>query len=95
MPLVDVTGRPTRTRRLRPMGFLKRLLGGNEPVEPLPEVDPAEAEAAEQAHELDVLRAEQAGFDELTERQLRYAQYAWEPPAQGGDRRAEDGDVSS
>ena len=77
------------------MGFLKRLLGGDEAVEPLPDVDPAEAEAAERAHELDVLRTEQAGFDELTERQLRYAKYAWEPPAQGGERRAEDSDSSS
>ncbi len=76
------------------MGFLKRLLGGREQVEPVPDIDPAAVEEAERAHELDVLRAEQARFDELTERQLRYAKYAWQPPAQGGDRRAEDRDAS-
>ena len=73
------------------MGFLKRLLGG-ERSEPAPVDDPevADAEAPEQDRALELLRAEQAGFDELTDRQLRYAQYAWVPPAQGGDRRAED-----
>lgn len=80
------------------MGFFKRLLGG-EPAEPAGDddaagVDAATVEAAEREHELDVLRAEQASFDELTERQLRFAQYAWQPPAQGGDRRADDSDAS-
>ena len=80
------------------MGFLKRLLG-TEPAEPAGDddatgVDAATVAAAEHEHELDVLRAEQASFDELTERQLRYAKYAWQPPAQGGDRRADDRDAS-
>jgi hypothetical protein len=31
-------------------------------------------------------------LDDLARRQLRYADYAWEPPAQGGERRADDTD---
>jgi hypothetical protein len=75
------------------MGFLKRLLGGT--TSALPEsapFNPATAEAEEREHELDVLRSEQERLDDLAQRQLRYAQYAWEPPRQGGDRRADDGD---
>jgi hypothetical protein len=41
-----------------------------------------------------VLRGEQERLDDLAQRQLRYAQYAWQPPAQGGERRADDGDRS-
>ncbi len=54
--------------------------------------DAAEVEAEERAHELDVLRTEQERLDDLAQRQLRYADYAWQPPAQGGERRADDGD---
>jgi len=75
------------------MGFLRRLLGGgSEPSnEPEPEpLDPAELQADEREHELDLLRGEEQRLDELTQRQLRYAQYAWQPPAQGGERRADD-----
>ena len=57
-------------------------------------VDAAELEADEREHELDVLRAEQERLDDLAQRQLRYASYAWQPPAQGGERRADDGDRS-
>jgi hypothetical protein len=32
-------------------------------------------------------------MDELTLRQLRYAQYAWTPPPEGGEQRAEDKDA--
>jgi hypothetical protein len=76
------------------MGFLRRLLGGDSdpkagPAEPF---DAAAAEADERQHELEVLREEQDRLDPLAQRQLRYAQYAWEPPAQGGERRADDGD---
>jgi hypothetical protein len=75
------------------MGFLKRLLGGGDgETSARAPVDPAEAEAAERQHELEVLRDEQERMDELTRRQLRYAQYAWTPPAQGGERRADDAD---
>ena len=80
------------------MGFLRRLLGGNEPATTGPTsapANPAELEAAEREHELEVLRAEQERLDELTQRQLRYEKYAWQPPAQGGERRAEDNDPGS
>ena len=80
------------------MGFLRRLLGGNEAQADAPEAtspDPAELEAAEREHELEVLRAEQERLDELTQRQLRYEKYAWQPPAQGGERRAEDNDAGT
>jgi hypothetical protein len=56
--------------------------------------DAAELEADERSHELEILRDEQARLDDLAQRQLRYARYAWQPPAQGGTRRADDGDAS-
>ena len=77
------------------MGFLRRLLRTDRsaPAEEAPQaVDPATAEAEEAARELELLREEQERLDELTRRQLRYAAYAWEPPAQGGERRADDAD---
>ncbi len=74
------------------MGFLKRLLGGGEPEPAAAPVDPAQADADERAYELELARAEQDRLDELQQRQLRYAEYAWEPPAQGGERRADDAD---
>jgi hypothetical protein len=77
------------------MGFLRRLLGGGEAPRDEHEaasIDPAELDAAEREHELEMLRADQERLDELTQRQLRYAKYAWEPPAQGGEKRAEDND---
>jgi hypothetical protein len=79
------------------MGFLRRLLGGGgEPEAPdAAPVDPVEIESSEQEHELNVLRGEQERLDELTQRQLRYAKYAWQPPAQGGERRAEDNDETA
>jgi hypothetical protein len=76
------------------MGFLRRLLGdGDTPA--VPEAapsDPAELDAAEREHELDILKADQERLDELAQRQLKYARYAWQPPAQGGERRADDAD---
>ena len=85
------------------MGFLKRLLGGGDrpsdvaaaEAAPWAPVSPSELEAEERAHELEMLRAEQERLDELTQRQLRYEKYAWQPPAQGGERRAEDNDPGS
>ncbi len=44
----------------------------------------------ERAHELDVLRADEARLDDLQRRQLKYADRAWTPPPQGGPRRAGD-----
>lgn len=76
------------------MSFLKRLLGGPAD-EPEATRDPAEVDADERAHELELLRAEQSRLDELRQRQLRYADRAWTPPAQGGERRADDGDRQS
>jgi hypothetical protein len=75
------------------LGFLRRLLGSDAPsgaTETTPS-NSDDADAEEREHELDVLRSEQEGLDELAQRQLRYAQYAWHPPAQGGERRADDG----
>ena len=75
------------------MGFLRRLLGGGQTRQPAPpEVDSTAIDAEEQQHELDVLRGEQERLDDLAQRQLRYADYAWQPPRQGGERRADDGD---
>jgi hypothetical protein len=85
------------------MGFLRRFLGGDggsaasadggagpddETAEP---VDPNEEE---RAHELELARFEQARTDDLIRRQQRYADRSWTPPAQGGERRAEDSDAS-
>jgi hypothetical protein len=76
------------------MGFLRRLLGGDRPrngeqTEPSPPLDDAQIDAAEKAYELELLRADQDRMSDLTRRQLRYADYAWTPPAQGGERRAD------
>ncbi len=81
------------------MAFLRRLLGGNDGSHSseATQVDPAASDAADgeheldsdREHELDLLRAEQERLDELTQRQLRYAHHAWQPPAQGGERRAD------
>jgi hypothetical protein len=83
------------------MGFLKRLFGGGSGSERSVSGDPAEsaavdaldADAAERAYELEIARAEQDRLDDLKQRQLRYADYAWQPPAQGGERRADDGEA--
>jgi hypothetical protein len=74
---------------------LRRLFGGAERPARQEEA-PADAStiaADERAYELDLLRSEQDRLDELAQRQLRYADYAWEPPRQGGERRAEDADT--
>ena len=84
------------------MGFLKRLFGGSsaavppdEPPEPAaPPATPAELDAEERAHELELARGEQDRLSDLQQRQLKYAEYAWEPPAQGGTRRADDEDAA-
>ena len=81
------------------MGFLRRLLGGErsgagntpEAGTTVP-VDAQDLDAAEKAYELDLLREDQARMSDLVQRQLRYAEYAWTPPTQGGERRADDAD---
>ena len=83
------------------MGFLRRLLGGDAggaedatPVaEPAPAAQhPVSADDEERARDLEILREDQERLDDLARRQLRYAEYAWQPPAQGGERRADDMD---
>jgi hypothetical protein len=80
------------------MGFLRRWLDGTDRDASLPNdegdapgpADAAEPDALERDHEREMARAEQERLDELQQRQLRYASYAWQPPAQGGERRADD-----
>jgi hypothetical protein len=78
------------------VSFLRRLLGGDpkEPDEPAPSA--ADLVAEEQARDRELLRADAARLDdELIQRQMRYADRAWTPPAQGSDRRADDADSES
>jgi hypothetical protein len=82
------------------MGFLRRILGGGGGAEAQDErsADPpgqAQLDAEERARDLDLLREEQARMTELTRRQLRYADHAWRPPDQGGERRSGDEDDPS
>jgi hypothetical protein len=76
------------------VSFLRRLFGGGseegEAAPDAPPVSQAELEAEEQARDRELLRDEAARMDELRQRQLRYADRAWTPPAQGGERRADD-----
>lgn len=83
------------------MSFLRRLFGvpATEPEADTGQASttetPAELDAAERQREVELLRSDHERLDELQQRQLRYASYAWQPPAQGGDIRAEDGDAPS
>ncbi len=75
------------------MSFLKRLFGGDgaAPTGAPAPLDPAALQDAENARDRDLLREEaQRLDDELIQRQLRYADRSWTPPAQGGTRRADD-----
>jgi hypothetical protein len=79
------------------VGFLRRILGGGEAAdapdatdEPLSNADQAELDAEERARDLELLREEQERMSDLTRRQLRYADHAWRPPDQGGERRSGD-----
>jgi hypothetical protein len=80
------------------MSFLRRLFERKDPGPPAGEdldaddaaAAPADLDDTERVHELEVLRGEQERLSELQQRQLRYADHAWEPPAQGGERRADD-----
>jgi hypothetical protein len=81
------------------MSFLKRFLGGggsgsDDPTNSDP-VNSADIDASERAYDLELARAEQDRLDELSQRQLRYAAYAWQPPRQGGERRADDDEAKS
>ena len=71
------------------MGFLRRLFrgggsaGDESAADPDGSSEPAsiDPDAEERQHELDLLRSEAERLDELTQRQLRYAQYSWKPPS--------------
>ena len=73
------------------MGFLKRIFGtgSGDPTTSGP-AEPIDVDAAERAYDLELARFDQDRLDELSRRQLRYADYAWQPPKQGGERRADD-----
>jgi hypothetical protein len=76
------------------MSFLKRLFGGDPGSSPAPAavpLDPAAALDEENARDRELLREDARRLDDdLIQRQLRYADRAWTPPAQGGTRRADD-----
>jgi len=83
------------------MGFLRRLLGGGSDPASADDADrderpspptAAEIDSEERAHELELLREEQARLGDLVLRQQRYADRSWVPPKQGGERRADDVD---
>ena len=77
------------------MSFLRRVLGGGSgrkagTPDKAAEFDAApEIDDAERDRQLAREEAERTS-DELISRQLRYADRAWTPPAQGGTRRADD-----
>ena len=74
------------------MSFLRRLLGRGpgDPSTTSDAVQPGLPAPSEEERDRALLREEAARLDELQQRQLRYAEYAWRPPAQGGVRRADD-----
>ncbi len=79
------------------MERLRRWFGGgserpDEEAPAAPAPAPETEDADDRAYERALLDEEQARLDELTRRQLRYAEHAWQPPAQGGEQRADDAD---
>ncbi|MEW6224592.1 MAG: hypothetical protein AB1627_08165 [Chloroflexota bacterium] len=66
--------------------------GGREPASTEPTTAPSAGLSTvddEAARDRDLLRAEAERLDDdLLQRQLRYADRAWTPPRQGGERRA-------
>jgi hypothetical protein len=84
------------------VSFLRRILGGGDkPADERPAGDPASASASasaavdsEATRERELLLEEARRLDDdLIQRQMRYADRAWTPPAQGGTRRADDEDT--
>jgi hypothetical protein len=82
------------------VGFLRRLFGAGEPPaatdgdgagEGAPQTA-VDLDAEERARELELARFDQERLDDLVRRQQRYADRSWTPPAQGGERRADDAD---
>ena len=85
------------------MGFLRKVLGGSPGTKPHPAPGPSGGPSAaadtgsmgddEAARDRELLRAEAVRLsDDLIVRQMRYADRSWTPPAQGGPRRADDGE---
>lgn len=76
------------------MSFLRRLFGGGADGSRGPDdasVDPADTADEDAEHERALLLEESRRLsDDLLARQLRYADRSWTPPAQGGERRADD-----
>ena len=75
------------------MSIIGRLFGGSRggagATDASPPPTPAEEQAAEQAYERELMRAEAERLSsDLLQRQLRYADRSWTPPAQGGEERA-------
>ena len=84
------------------MGFLRRILGGGGHGEgpdvkatATPPTDAATIDEEERARELELARFDQDRLDDLVRRQQRYANRSWTPPAQGGERRSDDGDANA
>ena len=78
------------------MSFLRRLLGGEPKAPDAPQPSSADLVAEEQARERELLRADAERLDDdLIQRQMRYADRSWTPPAQGSGRRADDEDAEA
>jgi hypothetical protein len=79
------------------MSILRRLIGGPGPAAPAaPPPSATEIADAERAYERELMRAEAERLSaDLVQRQMRYADRSWTPPAQGGERRADDGDATT
>jgi hypothetical protein len=79
------------------MSFLRRLFGGSDPASDdptAPQPTPSEVQDAELAYERDLLHEDAARLSsDLLQRQLRYSDRSWTPPAEGGERRADDRDA--
>lgn len=74
------------------MSILRGILGGRTELEERPtDAADADADEEERLHERELMLLENERLDDLRRRQLKYADRAWTPPAQGGDLRADDG----
>lgn len=83
------------------MGFLRRVFGGGgtdrDDAGTGPKAPAADhavtIDEEERARELELARFDQDRLDDLVRRQQRFADRKWTPPAQGGERRADDGET--
>jgi hypothetical protein len=88
------------------MNLLRRLFGGGDATDRVAGGDTphdgdaqrdgpgASSDDLELQHEREIMRSEAERLDELQQRQLRFADRAWTPPRQGGERRADDADAA-